>query len=141
LTGGSTRSRSLYSDFVGRRVRIASRSGVVVGELFLVSDYELAVHGAPGTVVLMKGSVWSVELSGSTECSGQIVPGEILSRLVGEKVSIVFGGNVGISGTVRTVSRYEIEIKSGDRVVLVPKGSIDRIVIAGEGDIFGGRTK
>lgn len=132
---------SLYKDFVGRRVRIAGRSGVVVGELLIVSDYELTVQGATGTVVLMKGSVWSVELSGSTECSGQIVPGEILSKLVGEKVSIVVGGNVGLSGTILKVSRYEIEIKSGDRVVLVPKGSVDRIVIAGKGEVFGARAK
>lgn len=135
MTKKSLTSKSLYNEFVGYRVRIATRFGVVTGELVLVSDYEVVVRARSGHTVLMKGTVLSVEVVPGEAPGGQMVEGEVLSRLIDEQVDILVGGSVTRSGVLAAVSRYELLLKvNGDKVVMIPKGGVDRIQVRGGGD-------
>ena len=131
----SLSTKSLYNEFVGLRVRIATRFGVVTGELVLVSDYEVVVRAPGGHTILLKGTVLSVEVVPGEASSGQMVEGEVLSRLIGEQVDILVGGTVTRSGVLASVSRYELLLRvNGDKVVMIPKGGVDRIQLRGGGD-------
>ena len=131
----SLSTKSLYNEFVGLRVRIATRFGVVTGELVLVSDYEVVVRAPGGHTILLKGTVLSVEVVPGEASSGQMVEGEVLSRLIGEQVDILVGGTVTRSGVLASVCRYELLLRvNGDKVVMIPKGGVDRIQLRGGGD-------